>query len=463
MAIAPEEPIADPQLFARAAREVPFRITDPLRIPKQRYFDRDFFDMEKEHLWRHTWQMACRLEEIPEVGDFTEYEICDDSILVVRESPDVIRAFQNACPHRGTQLAKGAGCFRGGQIVCPFHGWRFGLDGANSFVYAPQGFDSETIDPQAIHLTEVLVDTWAGCVFINMDTSARPLAEALAPVNEILAPLELEGMRTYWWKETVLPANWKVAMEAFLEGYHVGTTHPQLDYGLGDRYPADNLAYHQYPGGHSDFRKAPDAISLPDLHDQIDDTLSPTDREAARLILLWEGQDAMVLPKDVHVIEGLLGKNLKVEEFMPAVVKGIQDYAEGAGIPLPKLPPERMDLWGGVTFVFPNFFILPAFGNAMAYRVRPYEDDPEKCLFEVWSLTFYPKGAEPPPPVLEGRFDHDDPEGWRQVPLQDFSNIKRQQQGMRNPAFEAMRLSDRYERNISNLHVEIDRYLAGEL
>src|SRR2546427_577277 len=102
------------------ASGVPFAMRDSLHVPRERYYDREFFELEKERLWPRVWQMACRVEEIPEPGDFVEYEICDQSILIVRQRDRSIKAFYNACRHRATQLAVGCGTFRGGQIVCPF-------------------------------------------------------------------------------------------------------------------------------------------------------------------------------------------------------------------------------------------------------------------------------------------------------------------------------------------------------
>ena len=117
---------------------VPFAITNRRLIPAQRYYDKDFFELEKQKLWPHVWQNACRLEEIPNVGDFVEYWVADQSVIVVRTSTTEIKAYQNACRHRATQLAVGCGTFRGGQIVCPFHGWRWNLDGTSSFVLRPR-------------------------------------------------------------------------------------------------------------------------------------------------------------------------------------------------------------------------------------------------------------------------------------------------------------------------------------
>src|SRR5581483_3994024 len=119
---------------------VPFTITDDTSIPPPRYYDSGFAALEYERMWSRTWQMACRLEEIPAPGDFVEYVIGDQSVIVVRVDDATIRAYHNACRHRGTELGKGTGSFAGGQIVCPFHGWRWNLDGTNSFVYGAAGF-----------------------------------------------------------------------------------------------------------------------------------------------------------------------------------------------------------------------------------------------------------------------------------------------------------------------------------
>ena len=95
---------------------------------KERYYDPDFYGMEAELLWPRVWQMACRLEEIPEAGDFAEYEILDQSVVVVRTEDLGVRAFHNACRHRGVRVAQGRGSRPGG-FVCPFHGWCYGPDG----------------------------------------------------------------------------------------------------------------------------------------------------------------------------------------------------------------------------------------------------------------------------------------------------------------------------------------------
>ena len=100
-------------------------------ISTGRYTDPAFLRLEYERLWSKVWQAAARVDAIPASGDFTTYEIGDQSVLLVRVDSTTIKAYYNVCPHRGTALGEGCGNFKDGRIVCPFHGWRWDLNGQN--------------------------------------------------------------------------------------------------------------------------------------------------------------------------------------------------------------------------------------------------------------------------------------------------------------------------------------------
>src|SRR5215831_19231468 len=211
----------------RSTLPVPFAIQVPDRIPKQRYFDADFYQLEAELLWPRVWQMACRLEEIPNPRDYAEYEILDQSVIVVRTDDMGVRAFQNACRHRGVRVAAGQGnCDRG--FVCPFHGWCYGTDGTNTFVPRAKAFSEHNLRSGDIDLVAVRCEVWGGCAWINLDMTAPPLRDCLEPAATILDAWKVESLRTEWWYAARLPVNWKLAQEAFVEQYHVVETHPQL-------------------------------------------------------------------------------------------------------------------------------------------------------------------------------------------------------------------------------------------
>src|SRR5439155_9682988 len=131
-------------------RSVPFPVDDPERIPAQRYYDEDFYQAELDHVWPHAWQMATRLERIPEVGDWVEYKNVGQSVIIVRTESGV-KAYFNSCRHRGVPIAGGKGndhgnCKTAG-FVCPFHGWRYDMDGKNTFVYGKHLFSERQLGP----------------------------------------------------------------------------------------------------------------------------------------------------------------------------------------------------------------------------------------------------------------------------------------------------------------------------
>jgi hypothetical protein len=259
-------------------------------------------------------------------------------------------------------------------------------------------------------------------------------------------------MRVKWWKQVILNANWKVAQEAFLEGYHVMQTHPQLLMGGGEEFAAlqaNGTEYTAFPNGHGRFQAGISYMTDWNGDDFI---------EAGRL--LAEGQDAMTLDRDVQVFEGIRNKvGPDNPRFIEEAIKALYEYADGAGIPT---APMSDDLkWGGEIYAFPNYFMLPMYANCLCYRIRPYRDDPEWCLFDVWSLTTYPVGQEPERAELLGIFDKEDAEHWGLIPRQDFSNIERQQRGLHSAGHERQRLSQQFELGISNMHEELDRVIAA--
>jgi phenylpropionate dioxygenase-like ring-hydroxylating dioxygenase large terminal subunit len=206
------------------AAMLPFGVRDDGLVPKERYTSRAFLDLEMERLWGRVWQIACR-EELAAVGDFVEYAIGDQSILVVRAAPGEVAAFHNACLHRGTRLASGCGHFDGERIQCPYHAWRYALDGRLATVVDREDFAAM---PEGMRLGPVRAECWGGFVFVSLDPHAEPLLEFLDPLPALLAPYRLHEMRFRSYLSTVLAANWKTVVDAFNESYHVQGAHAQI-------------------------------------------------------------------------------------------------------------------------------------------------------------------------------------------------------------------------------------------
>jgi nitrite reductase/ring-hydroxylating ferredoxin subunit len=415
---------------------VPYAVEVPDRIPKERYFDADFYAMECELLWPRVWQMACRLEEIPAARDFAEYEILDQSIVVVRGDDMEVRAFQNACRHRGVKVVEGRGTCASG-FTCPFHGWCYGLDGANTHVTQRKTFAEHNLAPADINLTPVRCEVWGGCAWINLDADAPPLRQCIEPFASIADAWKMESMRAEKWYAGRLPVNWKVAQAAFVEQYHVIETHPELV--IPGRFPPrDATAFD------------PRAFVAAEIH---------------YLHVMSDGMDGMVHADDVRIAEGLrdielpADPKLAMSTWQRALNDAVVARRRADGEVLPDLNElEAQGLNEPMGYCFPHFFLLPMYSSASSYRFRPL--GPEETLMEIWSLARFPESAEPLHLAPPEWWESDDPR-WPPIPAQDFSNLPRQQHGLHAKGFEYLRLSERAEGHISNFERTVDGFLAG--
>lgn len=427
---------------AATLAKVPHRVENPELIPAERYYDPQFFELEKQHLWPRVWQMACRLEEIPEVGDYTVYDILDRSVIVVN-TKDGVKAFQNACRHRGVQLAEGPGnCGKKG-FICPFHGWRWNAEGTCTFVFGKDIFNQDLLEPAEINLAPVRTEFWAGCAFINFDDNAPSLRDTLGPVATRLDARHVDKLKMDWWYGTVLPTNWKLAMEAFQEGYHVMRTHPQL---------FDIMPSSQY---------GPDAEGPP--MNKIADGRAAVATMIDFYGCISTGMAGMVHPTEMTVLEKL--RDMEVPEdpmaaigaFMVRAQEEITKDGLERGAPMFDIPSTNAaHPFSDVEFMFPHFFLLPSFAAMSSYRIRPLT--PETCFFEIWSLGLRPEGEKFDTPKTPTILPYDSPD-YPEIPMQDYANLPRQQKGLHN--FSHMRLSREQEGMVSNYQRLIDGYLAG--
>jgi nitrite reductase/ring-hydroxylating ferredoxin subunit len=419
---------------------VPFAIEVLDRVRKERYYDPDFYRMETELLWPRVWQMACRLEEIPRPGDYAEYRILDQSVVVVRTDDLGLRAFHNTCRHRGVRLVDGRGSGAGG-FVCPFHGWCYGPDGHNTKVTQARAFSAANLQPGDIDLTPVRSEAWGGCAWINLDDDAPPLRDCIEPFASVMDAWMVESMRAEWWYACRLPVNWKLAEEAFVEQYHVLETHPQLR--IPKRMPSRDQATFdpkRFVEGELEY--------LRQMSTGMDGMVHARDVEIAER--LAAGPEGAELPTDYELARTAWGRQLN-----EAVTRAHRE--RGCVVPdLNEL--EEHGLNQPMGYCFPHYFILPMYSSASAYRFRPL--GPEETLMEIWSLTRFAEDHPPAVPPVPEAWEFDDPR-WPPIPAQDFSNLPRQQAGLHGRSFEYMRLAQRTEGHISNYHRVIDGYLAG--
>jgi Rieske 2Fe-2S family protein len=419
-----------------SALPVPYAMEVTDRVSKERYYDPAFYAMEAECVWPRVWQMACRLEEIPEAGDFAEYRILDQSLIVLRTEDMGVAAFHNVCRHRGVQVVQGRGSRRGG-FVCPFHGWCYGTDGRNTKVTQAGAFSAHNLEPSELDLTAVRCEAWGGCAWINLDAAAPPLRECLEPIASVLDAWQVESLRAEWWYSCRLPVNWKLAQEAFVEQYHVLQAHPQLR--IPGRFPGRDPAEFD--------PRAFVAAELQYLH-----TMS-------------DGMAGMVHARDVEIAEQLADVELPADFALASAAwerqlnDAVLQAHRARGCTMPDLNVlSEQGFNEPMAYCFPHYFVLPMLSSATSYRFRPL--GPEETLMDMWSLTRFPPGSEPQTPPVPEPWEHDDPR-WPPIPAQDFSNLPRQQRGLHARSFEYMRLSERNEGHISNYQRVIDGYLAG--
>jgi phenylpropionate dioxygenase-like ring-hydroxylating dioxygenase large terminal subunit len=408
-------------------------------VPVERYVARAFHDLEVERLWKRVWQMACREEELPEVGDHVVYEIASLSILVVRSAPDTIRAYHNACLHRGRLLKESGGSCS--EIRCPFHGFTWSLDG--KLVSLPSAWDFPHVDPEKFALPELRVGTWGGFVFVNMDPACEPLSEYLAGLDRQFArwPLERRYKQAHVAKR--MRANWKTVQEAFMEAFHVVATHPQLLPGIGDT----NSQYDVY----ENFSRAitPNGTPSPEL-DRV-----PTEQQIFDSVTGRRPSDGPLL----EIPPGTTARQI-LASGMREMLRSVcgSEYVDSL------CDAELVDSF--YYTVFPNFHPWGAF-NRIVYRFRPDGDDPDNSIMEVFFLAPYGEGEKPPPAPIHWLGPDDD---WTQAPElgalaqifnQDSFNLAKVQRGLHALQKPGLTLASYQETKIRHFHLLLEKWLYG--
>ena len=418
-------------------------------IPKERYTSPAFLRLELDRLWSRVWQVACREEQIAAVGDYCEYSIGDESLLVTRAGPDTVRAFFNACLHRGTRLAEDCGHAEDGTLTCPFHGWRYGVDGRLLEIVDAHEFGAV---PAGLGLTEVRCERWGGFVFVNLDPHAEPLLEFLDPLPSLLGPYHLEDLRLRSHLTTVLPANWKVVVDAFNEAYHVQGTHPQLlpwtdDVSIEYEQLGKHAHYGRLPSARRRLRPSP-RLGL--AEHQVD--------EGEILAGLVGGLGGAFLQEERALVEELRAAPLpEGQNLLEAYQQRRLELLRSRGFDVRGLDPEQMTSADDV-YLFPNLVgpIYP--GSAILFRVRPNGVDVDSAIKDTWVLEW-------PRPDRAWRLpEHRSYPDWRErdwgtITNQDYANMGRVQLGMKSRGFVGLRLNPRQESNLLHMHRTIDRYL----
>ena len=415
-------------------------------IAFERYTSQAFFDLEMQRMWPRVWQWACREEHIAQPGDYYVYDVGPYSILLVRTEQGRIKAYRNACLHRGTKLkpsgSEGSSC----ELRCPFHGWTWTLDG--QLTRLPCAWDFPGLKAGDLTLPEVKVGTWGGFVFINMDPQAIPLDEYLAPMPAYTRNAHLEDRYVSLHIQKELNCNWKVASEAFVESYHLMETHPQLMQANG------HIGQYDIFGEHINRIYVPAAVASAHLAEQ------PTQQQMLDTMVLG---DRSALGDAPAVPAGGSARRVMADYFRRVI-------AENCGVDLsPLSSAEIIDTLGYLAF--PNGHFFPSVSFPIIYRFRPIGNRPDRTLFDLILLNFPQKGQGRPAPAEPVRITAE--QSYTTVPGvdpsfghiydQDTGNMQWMQEGMATSARRTARFAEYQELRIRHIHSVLDKYLAMPL
>ena len=433
-------------------------LTAAVTIPAEAYVSKDYALAERDRLWRKTWQQAGRLEDIPEVGNYMTYEILDDSVIIVRTGPDSVNAFFNVCSHRGRRLIDtppGAHNVRGKttNFVCGFHGWTYDTAGRCTYIPGADDWKGAATEDRA-RLGKVNVDLWGGWVWINLDPECEPLRDYLEPMATMLDPFELQNMRCRWRKWIIFDCNWKVALEAFAEIYHVQTTHPEFnDFG-------EFHGWARAQGRHSNIGyDAPKGMDENKAKLRLGSGDDPRVSTAEMQVYTWEQVNTNTTLTLVNAARRLVDElpaGTPAGEVLQHWLASARRDDEARGVFWPVVDPKHVGESGTAWQIFPNFQIGHAVNNSLCYGARPYGDDPNKCIFEAAVYELYPEDGAP---ETEWEYIPAEDPRWGSVLPQDFSNMAAVQQGMKNLGFRGTLPNPYRERSIANLHRNLAAYM----
>ena len=285
----------------------------------------EFYDAEREAIFKRTWLNVGRAEQVPRKGTYftKELDAAGTSVIIVKDGGGEIRAFHNICRHRGNKLVwqdypreETKGSCR--QFTCKYHGWRYDLEGALTFVQQESEFFD--LDMEKFGLVPVRCDVWEGFIFVNFDPDAQPLREYMGRLGAGIEGYPFEKMTQVHKYRAEIGSNWKLFIDAFMEFYHAPVLHAKQSVSEESQklqgFGYEALSY-DVDGPHA-------------------------------MVSSWGG---MAPPKDLNMVK-------PIERVLRSGLFGVWDAPDIGEIP-EGLNPARHPAWGEDSFLFfPNFMVL---------------------------------------------------------------------------------------------------------
>jgi carnitine monooxygenase subunit len=419
-------------------------------LDPERYYSREFMDKEWRHLWPRVWLLAAVTSDLPEEGDYSVFNIGRESILIVRQADGALKAFFNVCPHRGNPIAMNE---RGSvaRFTCPFHGWRFCIDGKLEGITDEESFHPDLVRDRP-GLRDVRVDQIGGLIFVNMDGKAPPLADWIGLPKGYIENYEIDKMHVVRHVRTEWRANWKTGADAFLETYHLPHIHPQTQ-GVME----DFSQYDLYPNG---FQRmiVPLCVKSHRIADQV------TVDAGLQFMMTDAGMNPDEFKGNAQEVRAAV-QHSKRERARRLGLTHYEKFTDG----------QLTDSWA--TGFFPNTQIGMHPEGVFLMRFLPHPTDPERFYYD--NITMFRHVPDPNyfVPAWMGLPTNTDVTGATrpsteehpadqradlgEVLNQDVDLVEAVQRGMRSRGFRGPLWSEQ-ESRLRHYHREIDRYINGE-
>jgi phenylpropionate dioxygenase-like ring-hydroxylating dioxygenase large terminal subunit len=421
-------------------------------ITGDRYWSKDFAQKEWDQMWTRIWHVAGRTAELEEPGDFVVHNFMKESVICVRQEDGSIKAFYNACQHRGMRLVSESSSVAA--FSCPYHGWRWGTDGVLQFAQDAHDFGQGNPCGK-LKLKELRCDIWGGFVWYTMDPAAPSLAEFLAPVPDVFAGYPMDTAVRVAWYRISLNANWKFVTDNFSESYHTRTAHPQVPPWIDQ--DVDTARHEMWPNGHGRTVQP----MRPSLSDRLPDGV---DHPFDFILRQWDIDPDRYASFEEKTMQGWL--DLKAAKHKLWRERGYLHYENMDDEQLTDSPH---------TVMFPNVTISFLPDNLIFFRSEPHPDDPEKCFFDLWCMAFPVAGqaevesimAGPKPLREVATCEHRAFDGGRGIPelegqivYQDMMLAEGQQSGMHSRGYADAYLSGQ-ETRVRFFHEVLNDYIEG--
>ena len=368
-------------------------------IPVERFTSDEFWELEQKYLWPRSWVIAGRSEDIPNVGDFFTFDDLGVPILLIRGKDLQVRAFYNTCQHRGAPVVReSSGTSK--LLRCQYHSWSYDID-SGQLVSVPDERDFVDLDKTERCLPSISCEIWDNWIFVNQDANAISLAEHIGSIADEMSEFQGQSLRTVAKQSEIVPCNWKVTAEAFLEVYHFRHIHSRNGESLLDNRGA---TMGLLPNGCSRM-------------------VTPFSKTAYTALGMknWDDYKHVVLPgfTDIETVNDMVRCTSTAFGIFPNLITPVAAYG----------------------FPFITFWPIDKQTTRIDWtHYAPIDFDPRKGLPTNW----------------QARLDN-----FALIMQEDFWNMAPMQKSLESPAMRGMPINYQ-ERRIWNFHEEVDRLIGIE-